>query len=393
MQSMFLTILAPVTLFVVLAITIDGLIGYKTVEWLHDARVDSSSDLPPVSIVVAARNEEKNIAEGLTSLLNLNYPNKKIIVVNDRSTDGTGEVLEKLKTIHPELNVTTITGLPEGWLGKNFAQYCGAMQAVLPACAGATNDFILFTDADIVMDRDVLRRAVPFMLENNVDHLAIGPKAVMPGFWLNLFMAGFAVFFNIYARPWRAKDPKSSAHIGIGAFNLIRRSAYEKIGTHKAIAMRPDDDMKLGKLVKKHGLHQDFLLGTDMIFVEWYASVRALVEGLMKNAFSGVEYNLLAVVAASVAQLVFSVWPFAAVFIVAGPAKWMYLASALLILLVCAFSAHAQRIGWAFGLGYPLACLMFLYILWKATLRTLINGGIDWRGTFYSLDDLKKNRV
>src|SRR5262249_53483044 len=96
---------------------------------------------------------------------------------------------------------------------------------------------------------------------------------------------------TLYTKPWKVKDPKSPSHVGIGAFNLVRAAAYRAAGGHPAIAMRPDDDLKLGKLLKKKGFHQEFVFGLGALRVEWYASVRELIQGLMKNAFSGVAYR------------------------------------------------------------------------------------------------------
>jgi len=107
----------------------------------------------------------------------------------------------------------------------------------------------------------------------------------------------------MYARPWKIRDPKSGAHAGIGAFNLVRASSYRAMGGHVAIAMRPDDDMKLAKLVKLRGCRSDFVFGKGMLFVEWYATWRELAAGMEKNMFAGIGYNVAAVVAASVAQL------------------------------------------------------------------------------------------
>lgn len=382
---MFLTILALGTLAVVALFAIEAMAGSRTLGWLSDQPVDTSSNLPGVSIVVSARNEEKNIREGLSSLLKLDYPTKEILVINDRSTDRTGEILRDIASKEPGFRVITVTDLPPGWLGKNHAQWSGANAAMHP--------LILFTDADIVMDPTALRRAVPFIEKNRIDHLAIGPRAIMPGLLLNLFMAGFAVFFNMFARPWRVRDPKSSAHIGIGAFNLIRRDVYDKIGTHKKISMRPDDDMKLGKLVKLNGFRQEFLIGTDMIFVEWYDSVRALVSGLMKNAFSGVDYRIEVVIGATFVQTVMGIWPFIAVFSTDGWARLAYIGTAVIIVALCATAARHQGLSPLYGFGFPLATAAFLFIMWKATLRTLILGGIEWRGTFYPLAELKRNQV
>ena len=162
----------------------------------------------------------------------------------------------------------------------------------------------------------------------------------VPGLALNAFMAAFGVFFSLYSRPWKARDPRSRAHIGVGAFNLIRAAAYRAIGGHRAIAMRPDDDMKLGKVVKKHGFRQDVVSGRGLIVVEWYASLRELVDGLMKNAFAGVDYSLVKVAGSTIALFLMNVWPFIAVFVTDGLTRVLYGVCVVLIVLIFAISAR-----------------------------------------------------
>ena len=181
--------------------------------------------------------------------------------------------------------------------------------------SSASGDLLLFTDADVQFEQTTLRRAVAYMEAQRVDHLAALPDVRVPGVALNAFIAAFGVFFSMYSRPWQARNPRSRAHVGIGAFNLIRTEVYRAIGGHQPIAMRPDDDMKLGKLVKKRGFRQDAVIGRNFVIVEWYTSLRELIDGLMKNAFAGVEYNLWAVAGSTAGLLVTNVWPFIAVFV------------------------------------------------------------------------------
>jgi hypothetical protein len=226
-----------------------------------------------------------------------------------------------------------------------------------------------------------------------IDHLTAIPDIVVPGLALNAFMAAFGVFFSLYARPWKARDPRSRAHIGIGAFNMIRRSVYTAVGTHRTIAMRPDDDMKLGKLVKKHGFRQEAVFGHGQIAVEWYASLRELVDGLMKNAFAGVDYSLWAVVFTSLALLVLNVWPFVALFVTRGPVRALNAVSVLLIAGIFGVSARAHGARLVALAAFPAAALLFVYIVWKSALVAVTSGTVTWRGTAYSLAEMRANRV
>jgi glycosyltransferase involved in cell wall biosynthesis len=278
-----------------------------------------------------------------------------------------------------------ITELPAGWLGKNHAQNFAARQA--------TGEFLLFTDADIVMNPTTIRRAVSYARRERRDHLAVAPEARMPGVLLNAFIGVFGFFFSLFTRPWKAADPRSDRFIGIGAFNLMSAAAYRRIGGHEAIRMRPDDDIKLGKLIKQHGYRQELLHGVGMISVEWYASVRELIDGTEKNFFSGLEYNLAVAIGAALLQLVFFVWPFVAVLVTTGATRWLNTAAVLIVFASYARGAHVVGARRRYAVLFPLSVLLFIYLMWNSTRKTLMNDGINWRGTHYSLAELKANKV
>lgn len=349
------------------------------------AAVEPAGAGPSVSVVIAARDEERNLEEALRSVLALRYDPLEIVAVDDRSSDRTGEILDRLAADHPHLRVLHLQVLPAGWLGKNHALHRGADVA--------TGELLLFTDADVVMAPDAVSRAVTYLLEERLDHLTAAPEVVMPGALLRAFGVMFSIYFSLFARPWEARNPRSRSHVGIGAFNLIRAASYRAIGGHRAIAMRPDDDMKLGKLVKLHGLRQDFVVGSRVLSVEWYASLGEVVRGLTKNAFAGVDYRLSVVIGATLAHLAVFVWPVVALFVTGGIALAASAAAVLLILLLFAGAAREQGVSPALGVLFPLLALIFPYILWRSTLFALLRGGIEWRGTFYSLQELRRNRV
>jgi cellulose synthase/poly-beta-1,6-N-acetylglucosamine synthase-like glycosyltransferase len=380
---MFVFGLAVVTTITLAAMLVDFLIGHRRLRRLVD--LEPAATGPRVSIVVAARNEEGGIEKGLSSLLRLDYPDLEIIVVNDRSTDRTGAILDRLAVAEPRLAVVHLSELPQGWLGKNYALYSGA--------ARATGALLLFTDADIVFEPTALRRAVGHLEREALDHLTAIPDTQVPGPALSAFIAAFAVFFSIYARPWKARDPRSSCHIGIGAFNLIRASAYRAIGTHLRIAMRPDDDLKLGKLVKKHRLRQDVVYARELIAVEWYQSVGEMIDGLMKNAFAGVNYSLLAAAGSTLALCATTVWPFVGLLVTTGWARWLNGLSALLVMGL--FWTSARFSGgrpWQV-VAFPMAALLFSYVIWRSALLAVIRGTVTWRGTAYPLARMRANRV
>lgn len=374
-----------VILLAAVLVALEMVIGHRAVKSLQDIVLDADSVLPKVSIIVAARNEQRNIREALQSLLNLSYPDYELIVVNDRSEDDTQSILEQMSAREPRLKLLQVNELPAGWLGKNHALGAGSQHA--------TGEILLFTDADIILEPTALSRAVTFLEHNQIDHLAATPSMRMPTAFLGMFGTAFVIIFSLFVRPWKARDPRSRFHIGIGAFNLVRSQAYKDVGGHAPIRMRPDDDIKLGKLLKKEGYRQDVVYGPDYLAVEWYASTGELIRGLEKNAFSGADYSVVLVLAGAMFHLLCSVWPFVAVAITTGAVQGVYLATVIIILLTVADSARFHQMRRWYALGYPLVSILFVYIMLRTMTLNLLQGGIYWRGTFYPLKELKKNQI
>ena len=346
----------------------------------------TGDEWPRVSIVVAGRNEEAAVEHAVVSLLALDYPDLELIFVNDRSDDATGAILDRIASGDSRLRVIHVTDLPEGWLGKNHALHLGA--------AGASGTLLLLTDADVMFEPSTLRRAVRYLLDRDLDHLTASPKIVVRSPVVGMFVASFGLFFSIFARPWRATGSNPKHHVGIGAFNLVKTSSYRQAGGHEPIRMRPDDDMKLAKLLKKTGGRQELVFGRDLISVEWYPTIREVVVGLEKNAFSGVEYSTPRLALATISVLTIFVWPFIGILATTGTTRLLNLAIATMILGSVAIMAGRSGAGpFYYALFFPIGTLLFLYIMVRAGVKTLRNGGIEWRGTLYPLEELRKNKV
>lgn len=359
--------------------------GLLSIGLLRDVAVALPAAPPRVSVVIAARDEADGIERALDSLLAQDYPDYEVIVVDDRSSDATPQILARKAVRGGRLRVVRIAELPPGWLGKNHALECGAR--------AASGTILIFADADVVMRPDVISRAVSHALAARRDHVTITPEVAAPGLALGMFMGVFTMFFSLYARPWKAADPHSSCFIGIGAFNLVRADVYRAVGGHSRIAMRPDDDIKLGKIIKDAGYAQEMLFGRGLMSVEWYPSLGALARGLEKNSLAGVDYSVAAMLAGTLAQLVFFVWPFAALAVTTGAALALNAAACAVLLSTYAVTAHLVGAPRWYAMGFPVMAVIFVGILWRATFITLHDGGITWRGTRYPLAALKANRV
>ena len=366
-------------------VTIEALVGNARIERLGDLPPRGPGPAPRLSVVVAARDEERNIATALRSLLAQDYPDFEVVVVDDRSTDQTGPILDRMAASDSRLQIVHVSVLPSGWLGKNHALQVGAGQA--------SGEWILFTDADIHMDPSTFSRAIRFCAERGVDHLAIAPKLILPG----LLLEGFGVFFLwsfiLFAKPWKARDPNSWFHVGIGAFNLVRRTAYDTVDGHRPIRLRPDDDLKLGKLLKRAGFRQDALSGQGLLSVEWYHSLGEMILAFEKNMFAGVEYSVVLSLAGGLLQLAAGVVPIVALGFTVGTTQLLLAAQVALGMAIFAKLARSIDSRPVVALIYPIVVLLFVYILWRTMLVNLVSGGIRWRGTFYPLRELKANRI
>ena len=339
---------------------------------------------PRVSIVVAARNEALHIRSAVASLLAQTYHDVELIVVEDRSTDRTGAILDEMAAKTARIQVVHLTELPAGWLGKNHALNAGA--------ARATGEILLFVDGDIILERSAVARAVA-ALELGADHIAVGPHMDLPSRMLQAVAIYFLTWGVVALRMWKVSDPRSSAYIGVGAFNMVRANWYRDVGGHTRIAMRPDDDLMLGKLLKQSGARQRALFGPEVVEVEWYRNLAEATRGFRKNAFAALQYSLTLYVLSVGASVAVSIWPFAAVLLTSGAERWLYGLAVAALLTGFAKTAVEQRMPvWLTPL-YPLAALIQLGMVTNAVTRTIVAGGIEWRGTFYPLDQLKNNRI
>jgi len=191
-------------------------------------------------------------------------------------------------------------------------------------------------------------------------------------------------------RAYEANDPRTKVGMGCGWFNLITRSAYQKIGTHAAFRLRPDDDMCLGERVKKLGLTQRVLYGGPLLRTEWYPSLRAALRGFDKNAFAGFDYNLPKVFLAAFALGLIYIWPYIAVWNAVSVARVLLLGNIVATAMPGLFSKRplSQEIFFYVPV-LPLIMLLWIYVLFRSAGLALWHGGVCWRGTLYALKDLK----
>ncbi|HVP41821.1 MAG TPA: glycosyltransferase [Terriglobales bacterium] len=362
---------------------IDAGLGMPTIADIAKPEWDGPPAGASVAVVVPARNEEEHIEATLRSLLAVDYPNLQIIAVNDRSTDSTGEIMDRVAAEQrtSRLRVMHVEELPHGWLGKTHAMWLGARQA--------ESDWILFTDADVVFRPDALRRALHYVAKEEADHLIVFPTMELKSPGERMMVAFFQALFAFGHRPWKVADPDARDHMGVGAFNLVRRSAYEKVGTYQKLRMAVIDDMKLGEAIKENGLAQRVVFGKDLLSIHWAKGGMGVVRNLTKNMFALMLFRWPRALGAAFLLALLNLGPFVGLIAVHGWARLGYAVATFGILALYIGMSTRSRISPLYFLAHPISTLAFVFILLRSTFLTLWHGGVIWRGTKYPLEELR----
>jgi hypothetical protein len=355
-------------------------------EWLPQ----NVPTLPPLTIVVPARNEEAEIEPALRSLLALDYPEYEVVAVDDRSTDQTGAIMDRLAAepnTQGKLRVLHVKELPQGWLGKLHAMWLGSLGNTARQGSG---EWILFTDADCVFHPESLRRAVYYATTAGLDHLVLFPTAHMKTLGEQMLIS-FPQVMSIFAmRLWKIRDPKARDHVGAGAFNLVRRSAYEAIGTFEKLRMEIVEDLKLGQSIKQAGLRQDVVYGPGLVSLRWGVGAAGIIANLEKNLFAVMRFRLSLVVAACALACFLCILPFAGLAFAPGWARAPFaLAVAMIALAYTLVGRISSSSPWLF-LTCPISAVLLVFAILRSTFKTLKDGAVTWRGTKYSLQELRK---
>ncbi len=338
---------------------------------------------PVVSMIIPARDEGANIEAALRSVLAIDYPNLEIIAIDDRSRDETGRVMDRLAAEDPRLRVTHVQTLPDGWLGKNHAMYAGAN--------AAQGDYLLFTDGDILFSPDAIRRAVVYMRHHRADHLCALPDMLPGSYGENVLVSVFAFMFTAGTQPWLVSIPFKFFYVGAGAFNMVRRDAYQAIGGHVPLRLEVLDDVKLGKLIKNSGMRQRVVLARECVRVKWQDSAWGVIRGLEKNGFALMEYSLPRLILMSMLTVAASLAPYLGIFWLPEPAGMGHAATLLLLHGSYGILAYNASCGWNVFPALPLGVVGMLVASWRSAIITLRQGGVRWRDTFYPLDLLREN--
>jgi chlorobactene glucosyltransferase len=388
--SLVFVVLASLGLAVGLFLTYVIHSRYRLDIVVSPAALPSGSPAPMISVVVPARNEADTIRQCVEDLLGQTYPNYEVIVVDDRSTDGTGEILGEIlrcaQDDRASLRVLQGEELPPGWAGKPYALIQGAQVA--------RGDWLCFVDADTFASPELLASAYSMANAYQVDMFTILTKQILGGFWekvvLPVVFTGLSFGFPVE----RVNDPDQPDAIANGQFILIRRSVYDAIGGHGAVKDRIDEDRALAEVVKGAGYRLVLADGRALARTRMYASFSEMWEGWTKNIFVGLEDRLgLLFLGASlglIGALGLPVW------LLAGAVWWgtggglaalmVTLEAALLwiaLLWARALVARGFEISPFYAFTLPLGALVFTAMMFSSTFKVLSGEGVTWKGRRY----------
>ena len=341
---------------------------------------------PALSLVVPACNEAGTIRSAVESLLKIDYPKIEFVLVNDRSTDATGEILNEFAARDARIKVVHIEHLPEGWLGK--------VHALSEGTKLAKGEWILFTDADVHYREFTMKKAITICVQRTLDFLCVTPAIHSSSVALKAFISQFLQNAAVAVNLKNINDPLKADCLGAGAFNLVRRQALENSKGFDWLRLEVIDDIGLAQTLKESGARLSVMSGIDEVELEWYPNLKAFIHGVEKNSFSAFQYSLKALgvyIAISWLTLLgFTLVPWltdnliASAFVFACTVFYMAMAS---MQLTRAVEMNPLLILW-----YPITSVMLPLIVLRAAVLTLKQKGIYWRKTFYALDELKKNQ-
>jgi chlorobactene glucosyltransferase len=344
------------------------------------------SELPFVSVLIPARNEERSIRECVESLLIQNYKKFEVIVLNDNSEDGTGMILEELKKKYEELKVVNGKHLPAGWSGKNYA--CHQLYKA------SEGEYILFTDADTVHFKDSILNSVTRAINRKADLYTLIPKMTLNSFAEKMIMPGIHFTSFTLLPYYLAEKLKSPAFaMGVGPFLLFKRDAYEAIGGHEGVKNDLVEDVRLAKNIKRFGYKVVVNKGLDILSCRMYQSFKEIWEGFSKNIFPGMNYSSLTLFSVFFVYLILFFVPFAGVpvTLITGNDYLMYnfLYQVVLLLIMRVVINSSFKLGFISAVFHPAGVLIISMIGFNSWRWNKTGKGSLWKGRTYSKNMLR----
>ncbi len=342
---------------------------------------------PKISVIVPARNEEKNIGNCLKYLAAQTYTNYEIIVVDDRSSDRTSEIVREFqKDKRTPIKLVQIQKLPDGWTGKNYALFTGSK--------AASGEWFLFTDADTTHKPFSLVTALQTARERGIDFLTLSPETESKSFWEKTVQPLAVGSLALWFPPKKVNDPDSELVLANGQFILIQKKAYEDIGGNESIKTEVVEDVALARKARSVGCLVQFLNGTPLYSTRMYTCLKEIITGWTRILTYLFEKNVLRIAHKIFLFSLFSIWPF----VVLTQETALYLSRSIrfsqdmffLSMLVAGLIVAVRFVGnlsvktnpW-FAFLHPVGSLVMVWILLKCVVRIIWNRPSVWKGQYY----------
>jgi chlorobactene glucosyltransferase len=377
--------------------TILFLAGIILIHWLHNQyhldivveRAAPPQDAPLISACIPARDEERNIRACVESMLAQDYPNLEVIVLDDRSTDATPEILRQLVAQNDKLKILNGSDLPEGWAGKPHALH--------QASASARGDWLCFVDADTVVTRECLSSCYAKALETDADMFTIMTFQVTGTFWERVVMPLVMTALSVGFSPRKVNDLKRKDAIANGQFILIKRSVYDAIGGHASVKDQIVEDKALSEQVKWNGYRLIVADGMKVARTRMYTSLPEMWEGWTKNIYLGLRdqpallwLGVFGAFLALVAALFLPLWPLLGYLWFLNGGGWMAIAVVAQSLLLWLFLAYMRakvagkmEISSCYAWTTPLGAAVFAAMMFTSAWKVISGKGVTWKGRVY----------
>jgi glycosyltransferase involved in cell wall biosynthesis len=356
---------------------------------------NTSKTNPKVSIILPARNEEEYIEKCLDSLINQDYDNYEIIVIDDSSEDSTGKIISEYAKNHPKIIPVSARPKPEGWMGKNWACMEGYKKA--------TGELLLFTDADTKHAKNVITLAVTHLNSFSLDALSAIPKMLTFDFWTNITLPMISTFLHTRFSALNVNNPKKKTGYFFGSFFILKKKTYQEIGMHEGVKHEIIEDGALGKKVKELGYKMKMVRGEHLIEAVW-----ARDKGTLWNALK----RLMVPLYLQSGKIAIGIF-FAIVFLLFVPfpifaisaslpvetlsTKLLYVTSAIASILIYIGAVIEVKIGLKLKLRYalfaPLGSLVVVLGFLSGLLQAKRTSSVTWRGRSYSMKDHSQSSI
>jgi chlorobactene glucosyltransferase len=372
--------------------------GIVIVYWLHNQYhldivvkpTPPPTDAPLISICVPARDEERNIRACVESILAQDYPNFEVIVLDDRSTDGTSEILRQLAAQNDRLKIIHGSDLPPGWAGKPHALF--------QASAAAHGEWLCFVDADTFLSSNALTACYTKAIETKADMFTIMTFQVLGSFWEKVVMPIVMTALSVGFSPRKVNDPNTKDAIANGQFILIRRSVYDAIGGHERIKDQIVEDKAIAEQVKWNGYHLIVANGNSMARTRMYISLPEMWEGWTKNIYLGLSdrpslmiLGAFGAFLALVAALILPLWPVLGFLWYLQSGDWLALtvmAESLILWGIVIYARAQVAVGMGISPCYaftlPVGAAVFAAMMFTSTWQVLSGKGVTWKGRMYT---------